>query len=216
MSKVLGWLASFPLTVVLAASIAAASIIGSFVGAEDAGMAFQALVHAGWYVALIVLLGLNLAAALLPHLPRAVSALRNRSLPWRKRLDPLCLDLLRAGILLLLAAILASGRGFSGTFRVEQSDVGATIDLPAASMAAQVRSIRSGDLVSGAEIELLFVDRNADEHPVTFSASSFAPIVVAGVQLLLVSARADVSSARLAVRWEPDASSTLYLKDLGV
>ncbi len=216
MSKVLGWLASFPLTVVLAASIVAASIIGSFVGAEDAGIAFRTLVHAGWYVALIALLGLNIAAALAAHLPRAISALRNRSLPWRKRLDPLAADFLRAAILLLLAGLLVSGCGTSGTFHVTQADLGTTIDLPSIPMGVQIRAMSSSNLMSGAEIELMLVDRNADLHPVTFSSADLAPVVVAGVQLLLVSARADFDLAGLAVRWEPQSSGTSYLKNLHV
>lgn len=217
MSQVAGWLTSFPLLVGLVVAVAAASIVGPFVGvgAGDADVAFRSLAREGWYVALVILLGVRLLAAI-PGVRRAGHRARDPRPGRSERIDPFLAAGVRIAVLVLLAAILVSGHGASGAFHATQSDVGAGIDLPAAPLVVRIVEIRSSDPIRTAEIDLLLVEPDGQRHAVTFSDGDRASITVAGVQIVLDSARADFTSVKLAVRWTPTLSSTSYLKDLGV
>ena len=216
MRRVLARLGSTPLTIVLAASVACATVVGTFVATGDTNTAFRTLVREGWYVALAVLLGINLLVATGLHASRTASHEPSGRFGWMKRGGPFLVDGMRIGIVLLLAAAVVSGHGVSGEFRVTQDDLGSGIELPAIPMVARVAQIRSDDPLSGVELDLILVDHAERELPVTFSDADFAPVVAGGVQWLLVSARTEFASAALGLRWRPNGSSTSYVKDLRV
>ena len=216
MRRVMGWLASTPLTVVLAAAVAAASIVGTIVGTGDANTAFRTLVREGWYVALAVLLGVNLLIAAVLNTRHTTTSESSGRFGWARRGGPFLVDGIRIGVVLLLAAVIVSGHGVSGEFRVTQADIGNAFELPAIPMVARIAEIRTDDPLSGVELDLVLVDQTEREHLVTFSDAGFAPVVAGGVQWLLVSAHTDYRTATLAVRWRSENSSTFYVKDLRV
>lgn len=110
-------LISLKLAVLVIASLALALAIATFVESSEGTKAAQYYIYrAGWFYALLTLLGLNILAVALSRLP------------WRLRHIPFLLA--HAGILMLLAgSYLTYTSGLDGMMRIDEGDTQSAIEL---------------------------------------------------------------------------------------